>query len=283
METGGVLLLLLAGSSALSFYGGSISFLPLQRRTQDTVQVSFYHRQNGRNSCQNQNQSTFTCEEGACPIMERSDALQTDQDQSGQGRWCQTEEFTTTTVQSNRTRLTLRDSGCCWVSNAEGETSWMSLAQLDLGFRSDSHNFNTCPTTTAVSSLRIPQNCVSRVRLLAYDPDGDAVRCRFAPDATVPSNFTLDEAACTLTSAGGVHTGVHVLQLMLEDFPTTNITLTYADGTSVTRGARVLSSPPLCQVKVQFSVDVLPAISSCADADLLPMFLSRTPSHGDVL
>lgn len=30
-------------------------------------------------------------------------------------------------------------------------------------------------------------------------------------------------------------------------------------------------------------VSVLPAISSCADADLLPMFLSRTPSHGDVL
>lgn len=62
------------------------------------------------------------------------------------------------------------------------------------------------------------------------------------------------QAACTLTSAGGIRTGVHVLELMLEDFPATNITLTYADGTTASREASDLN-PPLCQVKLQVSVD----------------------------
>lgn len=60
------------------------------------------------------------------------------------------------------------------------------------------------------------------------------------------------KATCTLTRTGQVEAGVHVFELMLEDFPTTNITLTYADGT---RERRDLSSAPLCRVKLQFSVE----------------------------
>ncbi|XP_037835879.1 uncharacterized protein LOC108250990 isoform X2 [Kryptolebias marmoratus] len=284
METGGFLLLLLGllgGSSALSFYGNSISFMPLQRKADGTFKVTFYHRQSGRNNCQDQ--SLFTCEGGACTNFDMSDALQTDRDELGQGRWCQTEGYTTATVQTNKTTFTLRDSGCCWIFNVEGKNNWTSYAELDLGTRSDSHNLNYCPVTTAVSSLRIPQNCFTRVHLLAYDPEGDTVRCRFTPDATVPSNISLDKSACTLTSTGRIQTGVHVLELMLEDFPTKNITLTYADGTSMSRAASDLSSPPLCKTKLQFSMEVLPPISTCAVAVMLPMFLSKTPSHGDVL
>lgn len=112
-------------------------------------------------------------------------------------------------------------SGCCWTANAEGKTNWTTQAELDLGTRSDSHAINRCPVTTTVSSLRyntslsekskhalkicsslkkllmfpgrIPQNCFTRVRLLAHDPDGDKVRCRFADGASAPTNTTLDE------------------------------------------------------------------------------------------
>lgn len=60
------------------------------------------------------------------------------------------------------------------------------------------------------------------------------------------------KAACTLTRRGQVQTGVHVFELMLEDFPTRNITLTYANGTT---GRWNLSSAPLCSLKLQFSLE----------------------------
>lgn len=62
----------------------------------------------------------------------------------------------------------------------------------------------------------------------------------------------VSKATCTLTRTGRVKTGVHVFEVMLEDFPTKNITLTYAGGRTEPRGRR---SAPLCRVKLQFSVE----------------------------
>lgn len=47
-----------------------------------------------------------------------------------------------------------------------------------------------CPM---VFTFRVPQDCFSRIPLLAHDPDGDHVKCRVAPNATVPANVSLDE------------------------------------------------------------------------------------------
>ncbi|XP_035991730.1 CUB and zona pellucida-like domain-containing protein 1 [Fundulus heteroclitus] len=282
METGVAALLLVAllgTSSASSFYGDSISFSPLQKNQDGTYKVTFYHRQNGRNDCQNQ--SSLICEGGVCTDLDQSNALRTDQDFPGVGRWCQTEKRTTATFQANGTTLTLRDSGCCWASNVDGKTNWMSQAQLDLGVRSDTYRINNCPVTTSVSFLRVPQNCFTQHRLLAHDPDGDAVRCRFASGAS--ANFTLDETTCTLRSTGELQPAVHVFELMMEDFSTQNISLSYADGSSASRDASSMNLPPLCRLKLNFVIEVLPAASSCVAGDVLPMFLSRTPSHGEVL
>ncbi|XP_044057024.1 uncharacterized protein LOC122878364 [Siniperca chuatsi] len=284
MEAGAVLLLLFALSgiaSTVSFYGGSISFMPPQKMTDGTFKVTFHQRENGRSNCQDQ--SSYTCETGVCTSFDKLRVLQTDQDGTGQGRWCQSEGHTAATILTNKTSFSLRDSGCCWVSNVKGKTNWTAHAELDLGTRSDSYSLNSCPVTTTVSSLRVPQNCFSRFRLLAHDPDGDDVSCRFTSDAAVPSNFTLDETTCTLTSTGQVGVGVHVFEIALEDFPTKNITLTYADGTSVNWEASDVNSPPLCTVKLQFSMEILPPIPNCEAGYVQPMFLSTTPSHGDVL
>lgn len=54
-----------------------------------------------------------------------------------------------------------------------------------------------CPM---VFSFSIPQDCFSRIPLLAHDPDGDHVKCSFAPNATVPLNVSLDEVSLTPTS-----------------------------------------------------------------------------------
>ncbi|KAK2853659.1 hypothetical protein Q5P01_006320 [Channa striata] len=282
MEEGLVLLLIFALvgiTSAVTFYGDSISFMPPQKRSDGTFEVKFYHRQNGRESCKDQ--SSLTCASGVCTNFDQSSVLQTDQDNTGQGRWCQSERLTTATVSTNN-YLSLSDFGCCWLSNIEGTTNWTTYAKLDLGIRSDTRTLNNCPVTTTVSSLRVPQNCFSWMHLLAYDPDGDEVGCRFSPNATVPSGFTLDEASCTLRSSGQVSTGVHVFELILEDFPNQNITLTYADGTSVFLEASDFNTP-LCIVKLQFAVEILPPIPSCEAGHVQPMFLSVTPSNGGVL
>nr|XP_033495128.1 uncharacterized protein LOC117264894 [Epinephelus lanceolatus] len=284
MEAGAVALLLFAllGSSAtLSFYGDSITFMPPHRNNDGTYGVTFYHRQNGRRSCGDQ--SSFTCGSGVCTSFDKSSVLQTDHDTTGKGRWCQSEGHTTATILTNKSSFSLSDSGCCWGSNVDGKTNWTAQAELDLGSRSDSHALNGCPVTTTVSSLRAPQNCFTRLHLLAHDPDGDHVRCRFATGAAPPANFTVDETTCTLRTSGQVGVGVHVFEVMLEDFSRKNITLTYANGTSVFREASDMNSPPLCKVKLQFSMEILPPIPSCEAGHVQPMFLSRTPSHGAVL
>ncbi|XP_043960303.1 uncharacterized protein LOC122824126 [Gambusia affinis] len=280
MEAGAAALLLVAllgTSSASGFYGDSISLAPLQRNADGTYKATFYHRQNGRNGCQNR--STLLCDGGVCTNLDRPAVVQTDQDTLG--RWCQVEERTTATFQPNGTSFILRDSGCCWDNNLEHKSNWESHAELDLGVRSDSYRINNCPVTATVASLRVSQNCFTHLRLLAHDPDEDAVRCRFASGA--PANFTLDESTCTLTGSGELQLGQHVFELTVEDFSTKNVTLTYADGSTATREASSSSLPPLCKLKLQFVVDVLSPTSSCVAGDLLPMFLSRTPSHGDVL
>nr|XP_046253195.1 uncharacterized protein LOC124063507 [Scatophagus argus] len=278
MEAGVVLLLLVAAlspASTANFYGDSISFMHPQRNNNGTFTVTFHHRHNGRSSCAFQ--SSLTCESGVCSVFDQSSVLQTDHDSTDQGKWCQSEQRTTAIVSTDGTSFSLR------LTDLSGKTNWTSYAEVDLGIRSDSHNYNTCPVTTTMSSLRVPQNCFEKLQLLAYDPEGDHVRCSFAPGATLPSNISLDEAACKLTSTSQVKVGVHMFELMLEDFPTRNITLTYADGTSAFREASNMNASPLCKVKLQFSVEILPPIPNCEAGHVQPMFLSMTPSHGDVL
>ncbi|XP_074514060.1 uncharacterized protein LOC141781957 [Sebastes fasciatus] len=283
MEAGVFLLLLFALlgiSTTLDFYGDSISFMPPHKKRDGTFKVTFYQRQNGKSNCEDQ--SSYTCEGGTCTSFVKSSVLQTDGDVTGQDRWCQSEGHTTATIVTNKTSFSLKDSGCCWVSNVDGKTNWTAHAELDLGSRSDSYALNGCPITTTVSSLRVPQNCFTKFALLAHDPDGDHVKCSFATN-TNPANFTMNETTCTLTTTGPVDVGVHVFELMLEDFSKKNITLTYADGTQLFREASDVTLPPLCKVKLQFSMEILPPIPNCEPGHVLPMFLSGTPIHGDVL
>ncbi|XP_070821654.1 uncharacterized protein [Chaetodon trifascialis] len=203
-------------------------------------------------------------------------------DDTGQGRWCQTEGQTTVTVLTNDTSISLRESGCCWVSNVNGKTNWTTYAELNVGTRSDTHVLNNCPVTTTVSSLRVPQNCFSEYHLLAHDPDGDHVRCYVVSQANVSSNVTLNETTCTLMSTGEVDVGLHVFEIEVEDFPAESINLTYKDGASEVWEPSDMS-PPLCKLSLQFTLEVLAEIPDCEAGHVLPKFLSSTPSHGSVL
>lgn len=69
-------------------------------------QLSFHHRQNGRNVCQNQTE--FRCDDGVCTNLNGSSVAYTDQDDTGQGKWCQSERFTMATIQTTKSLFRLR-------------------------------------------------------------------------------------------------------------------------------------------------------------------------------
>ncbi|XP_054627119.1 uncharacterized protein LOC129178684 [Dunckerocampus dactyliophorus] len=282
MAAGAILLLLFAVlgfGSAEDFYGDSISFVHLHKDPGGYLKVAFHHRQNGRDRCDYP--SSYTCM--GCTGLVNSSVMQTDQDTSGQHRWCQSEGHTMANVSMNASYISLSNTGCCWATNNDTKTNWTSHAHLDLRTRSDTEGLNNCPVTTTVSSLRVPQNCFPELHLLAYDPDEDHVKCHFAENAAVHANITLNETTCTLHKTGEVGIGVYVFEVMLEDFPTKNINLSYANGTSTYWEAYNGSASHLCSLKLQFLLEILPPLPDCELGHVLPKFLYPTPKHGAVL
>ncbi|XP_061924508.1 uncharacterized protein LOC133664695 [Entelurus aequoreus] len=282
MAASAILLLLFAllgFGSAEDFYGDSVSFVHPHKDPDGYFKVAFHHRQNGRNHCDYP--SSYTCME--CTSFDNSSVMQTDQDNSGQDRWCQSEGHTMAKVSLDASYISLSNAGCCWASNNDAKTNWTGHAHLDLSTRSDTKDFNNCPVTTTVSSLRVPQNCFSEIHLLAYDPDGDNVKCRLVADVAVHANITLNTSTCTLDKTGEVSAGVYVFELMLDDFPTKNLNLSYANGTSTYWESSNENSPPLCSLKLQFLLEILSPLPVCKLGHVLPKYLYPTPKHGDVL
>ncbi|XP_068117186.1 uncharacterized protein [Hyperolius riggenbachi] len=128
------------------------------------------------------------------------------------------------------------ESGCCWVYTYNLDPGWLLLTTVDLGVRSDTHKPNTSPVTTIIPIIRIPKNCAASINLLAHDPDGDSVICRYAYYGECGScnrYFSLDQNRCILYVSSGWATGSFIQELVLEDFPNSNIYLQYYDGTIV--------------------------------------------------
>ncbi|XP_046870147.1 uncharacterized protein LOC124462574 isoform X2 [Hypomesus transpacificus] len=174
-----------------------------------------------------------------------------------------------------------------WITTYVGDILWRLRTTVDLGVRSDTGTANRSPQTTVIPLLLVPVNCPRDFQLLAHDPDGDLVQCRQALlenqecvdcSLPVPSIFTL-KSPCTLsylnTSISAENT--YAVQIMMEDFPTASITLSYKDGSQSNRTS-LLS--PLSKLPVQFAVRVGAAVPSCAEGEYLPRFLSPTPAYG---
>ncbi|XP_077449135.1 uncharacterized protein LOC144068451 isoform X1 [Stigmatopora argus] len=278
----GVLLLMLLATLRLTlgedFLGDSTSFLKPFKAPDGNIKVAFHHRQNGRKTCVFQ--SPYTC--AGCSSFVNHGVMETDHDITGYGRWCQSEEHTMANILWNVSHISLSNTGCCWPPNINNKTDWTSHAYLDLGTRSDTESLNNCPVTTSVSSLRLPQNCFSEIHLLAHDPDGDQVKCHFSIGATV-YNISLDETTCTLKKTGHLSSGVYVLEIIIMDFPTQRISLSNAHGTSTYWETSHNNVLPLCQIKLQFLLEILPPLPNCELGHVQPKFLEPTPKHGYVL
>ncbi|XP_030271109.1 uncharacterized protein LOC115580671 isoform X3 [Sparus aurata] len=215
-------------------------------------------------------------------------------------RWCETETVSTRRVPSDKP-FDLRASSCCWVSNRNHVSSWSPLTSVDLGTRSDTGKPNRSPDIAILPLLRVPQNCPRTYKLPSFDPDGDNVRCRYGSNRSVecssctsPSGFDLDQSSCTLNyRSAPADSKVFPFEMVVEDFPKTNISLTYNDGSRSYRAALPVRAKsqatttmhpgaitPLSKLPLHFSFLVDPSAPSCQEGLYLPRLLPPTPANG---
>ncbi|KAL2088582.1 hypothetical protein ACEWY4_015481 [Coilia grayii] len=275
---------------ANAFLGNSLSFSVGKENPDGSLEVNFYYREHRNESCGSQH-SNWQCQSGDCGALTQLEVL-TSEASSGVVDWCQAEGFMTRNVSSDST-FVLRDTGCCWRSNVHGASDWTADTLVNVGTRSDTHKPNRSPVSTAVPRLQIPQNCFLSVELLAHDPDGDSVRCKFSTKAGgncaschSHPNINLNEELCILRGNGSVPVGTHVFEMVLEDYPRKDITIMYTNGTSFIKHSlnetAMTNSSPISQIPLQFTLEVLSSAENCVNGVTRPQFLTPTPSHGEV-
>ncbi|KAM4593123.1 uncharacterized protein PAE49_005572 isoform 2-T2 [Odontesthes bonariensis] len=126
-----------------------------------------------------------------------------------------------------------------WINNPKlPPFGWIMSTQVDLGTRSDTGEPNLPPITTILPVIRVTRNCPRTFRIPKFDPDGDRVRCRVERSrynhytgcslCGLDSDFSLDED-CTFKYRNSSISGHHPIELLMEDFPNKEITLSYSD------------------------------------------------------
>ncbi|XP_039510267.1 uncharacterized protein LOC120464801 isoform X2 [Pimephales promelas] len=232
------LLLLVSIASAGHYYGGSVTFSPKGANADGSMRVEFRLKRT-YDWC---DYGYWYCASGDCGNEYTNGQGQIDRSSNGRSAytnsWCQTETVITRNIHGN-TPFDLQDSSCCWVPTVNGLGSWFLRTHVDLGIRADTNQPNRSPVTTIFQLLRVPQNCPRTYHLMAYDPDGDQVRCRYGIQQQVecdrcdqPSGFSVNQDACTLDYSYAYNTGVYGFEMILEDFPRKHTTLAYTDGSS---------------------------------------------------
>ncbi|XP_039591226.1 uncharacterized protein LOC120514751 isoform X2 [Polypterus senegalus] len=235
------MLVLLVSWSVLSIglashmQGGIMTFTPKGRNRDGTYRVDFRYKESFRSNCHQE--FYWGCNSGNCGYTRELQYGQIDSSPLGD-TWCQAEGFMSKSVPSDKP-FDLRETSCCWVYNTNWTPSWILSTHVDLGVRSDTRNPNRSPVTTLPPRLRVPQNCPTTYSLLAHDPDGDLVKCRYGQSynsecytCAQQAGFGLNEISCEL-SYYGTQTGVYIFELVMEDFPQQYIQLQYSDGSSV--------------------------------------------------
>ncbi|XP_023201747.1 mucin-2-like [Xiphophorus maculatus] len=272
-----LLLLLVSHSYAAHFYGVMMTYDPKEAYLNGSTSVELHYKVSYDQCIYT---DTWSCT-GNCGTETQILGL-TKVDEII-GEWCQREAVTSRQLTSN-SPLTLQFASGNWLSNIQNIINWKAVTNVELRIRSDISKANTSPQTTILPALRVPINCQRNISMLAFDPDGDDVRCRFASLAlsecvtcTTPSDLSISPSSCTLSfsSSASSSQGSYVVQMVMEDFPLQNITLTQTSGSQVQR----TNSDAISTIPIQFVLKVDAAAPSCTEGQYLPRFLSPTPNN----
>ncbi|XP_017292957.1 uncharacterized protein LOC108248601 [Kryptolebias marmoratus] len=274
-----LLLLLVSGSQATHYYGATMTYYPKETFADGSVSVVLRYKLSFH-LCT----SDFWICGGNCGNL--TVTVSPTRVEEISSVWCQTEGIVTHLL-TNNSPLQLVYSSGNWINNVYGITSWRAVTEVELKNRSDIGRPNTSPQTTILPALRVPSTCSRNITLLAFDPDGDEVKCRYAnfslaecEDCKSPDVLNLS-SSCSLTfgslSRSNDNTDdSYPVQLVMEDFSRENITLTQTDGVQEVKTA----SEEISKIPVQFALTVVPAVPSCIEGEYLPRFLPPTPDNG---
>ncbi|XP_023806715.2 uncharacterized protein LOC101158074 [Oryzias latipes] len=230
-------LLLLPLVSASHHFGGTVSFSYKGTNPDGSFKVSFRNRAT-YDGCQFSHY--WSCSRGNCGSTNGGPKTVIDSSSNApiyNSQWCETETVETRTVGSDKP-FELSDQSCCWIPTRNGVFSWSLNTLVDLGRRSDTGKPNNSPDTAILPFMRVPENCPRSYKLMAFDPDGDRVRCRYGnyndrecDGCDQPSGFHLDEDSCTLHyQQGSADPRVYGFEMVVEDYSRQHIDLFYSDG-----------------------------------------------------
>ncbi|XP_063044488.1 uncharacterized protein LOC134438770 [Engraulis encrasicolus] len=227
------LVLLVSAASASHFWGGTMSFLPKGRNPDGSYRVDLRYKDTFDSCIPRLN---WVCATGNCgrqTNLEAGQIYDTNGKNQNNYNWCQEEGVITRHLTSDKP-FRLSASDCCWVALDSGGSWWNLEVLVDLGRRSDTNEPNHSPHTTIISFVRVPQNCPRAYNFIGGDSDGDEIRCRGSTD--LPTGFQLDKDSCAVYYSPSGMLGSHSIRLIVEDYPKTNITLSYNDGTISYKG-----------------------------------------------
>ncbi|XP_027895006.1 uncharacterized protein PB18E9.04c-like isoform X1 [Xiphophorus couchianus] len=272
-----LLLLLVRASQASHFLGTMMTYYPEETFADGSVSVILRYKLNFV-SCVDSD--AWQCN-GNCGAQTQTLGLSVVQEVSGE--WCQREGAITRLLPNNTGFETLLAGGD-WINSIQnGIVSWRAVTAVEMRNRSDIGKPNTSPQTTILPALRIPSNCAKNINLLAFDPDGDKVRCRYGNtsasecDPCTPPSVLSVSSNCSLPfSPTYSNTELHyAVQLVIEDFPTQNMNLIQTDGSQVVK----TTNDAISKIPLQFVLKVGPPVPSCEDGAYLPRFLPPTPEN----
>ncbi|KAL4007496.1 hypothetical protein ACER0C_001348 [Sarotherodon galilaeus] len=276
-----LLLLLVYSTQATHFFGTVMTYYPGDTHSDQPFVVNFRYKMNFHECNQSDIWGCFTynCLQSTY-ILNVVEVVK----KESSGEWCQTEGHMIKQYSSDAPFEVVLDGGN-WIDGiVNGIVSWRAVALVELRNRSDTGKANSSPQTTIIPAVRVPSNCARDFVLLAFDPDGDVVKCRNGNESlsecnpcTPPSVLSLTPS-CTLSfrPTDSSNEGPYAVQLVMEDFPRQNITLTQTDGTQT----NLTTNNAIGKIPVQFVLRVDPPVPSCTKGLFLPLFLPPTPANG---
>ncbi|XP_053721734.1 uncharacterized protein LOC128759089 isoform X1 [Synchiropus splendidus] len=288
--------LLLVSPVAPSHYMASMSKVQFKGKDDDGNWLVIHHQRQTFEYC---SWESWNCFQGNCgstltPNSGIIDQSSTDPDDDR--HWCENEKIYPRVLEADLP-FTLRVRTCCWIDTQNDLDDMTFLATVDLGERSDTTKPNDSPDICILPYLRVPQNCPRSFQIHTLDPEGDAVRCRYGKrgtdecyDCLQNSGFVLHEDTCVLDyQQASSNTDPVGFELVVEEYPQQEITLSYTDGASKTRCPHGSTNPtppcsntdPLSRHSLQLVVKVDPAVSTCTAGEFIPALLSPTPDDGD--
>ncbi|CAI5659796.1 unnamed protein product [Oreochromis niloticus] len=261
----------------LNGFVGAINFYTKEKYVNDSSSLTIRLMGNNLNCTPD---FSFDCQNSSCGYV---NTLVRTVDQEGSGEWCQNE---LRSVQPSPINVvdSLSIPGVNWVSGIKNNIgSWRTAVAFDLRNRSDTRKENSSPQSTVIPFVRVPSNCRRDFSPLMFDPDGDQVKCRYGNTSSEcgpcdpPSVLSLSSSTCTLLfgPTADSNQGRYGVQLLMEDFPRKNITMTGFNDTKTI----LTPNDALSKVPIQFVLIVDPQVSSCTEGDFLPKFLPPTPAN----